>query len=151
MRCVNPWSSFVLFRRPNFWFNGLKLAWGNPDLVTASDALRFQWPSITVGWEHGLLAFTRSRLFSILSYKGGEQKLLEDVAKLPNTSIIIVHGSKDPVIPVSTSRKIQVVDSSSSVSYIELEGQGHDPFEEGVDDFVQEVVEKIQENRCAKE
>jgi pimeloyl-ACP methyl ester carboxylesterase len=129
-------------RRPNFWLNGLRLAWGNPNLVTESDALRFQWPSISLGWESGLLAFTRSRLFSICNYPGGEQKLFDDVIKLPNTSVIVVHGTKDPVVPLSMSKQMHER-WKSSVSFIELDGQGHDPFEEGVDEFVGRVVDKI--------
>jgi pimeloyl-ACP methyl ester carboxylesterase len=128
--------------KSDFWLKGLRLAWGNPDLLTESDALRFQWPSIGLGWESGLLAFTRSRIGSICSYDGGEQKLLDDIAKLPNTSIIIVHGTKDPVIPVGMSQQI-VERLKSSVSYIELDGQGHDPFEEGIEEFVEKVVQSI--------
>lgn len=129
-------------RRPNFWLNGLRLAWGDPDVVTRSDALRFQWPSIVLGWECGLLAFTRSRLFSKCNYPDGELKLLDDVIKLPNTSVVIVHGSKDPVVPVANSRRIEE-HWKSSVMYIELDGQGHDPFEEGMAEFVEKVVNTI--------
>lgn len=137
---------FVLKRlvaRPNFWLKGLRLAWGNPEIVTESDALRFEWPSISRGWERGLLAFTRSRILSICSYVGGEQKLLDDVVQLPNTSVIICHGTNDPVIPVSMSRQI-AERWKSAVSYIELEGQGHDPFEEGIEEFVSRVVQSIE-------
>ena len=134
---------FLYDRRCNFWLNGLRLAWGNPKLVKQSDALRFQWPSIGAGWERGILAFTRSRLFSICTYHGGEQKLLDDVIRLPNTSVVLVHGTNDPVIPVSSSRKI-AERHGSTVTYIELDGQGHDPFEEGTKEFVDKVVERIQ-------
>ena len=118
------------------------MAWGDPNVVTRSDALRFQWPSIVAGWERGLLAFTRSRLFSKCYYQDGELKLLDDVIKLPNTSVVIVHGSKDPVVPVANSRRIEE-HWKSSVMYIELDGQGHDPFEEGMEEFVEKVVSII--------
>jgi len=136
---------FILKRlvaRSNFWFKGLQLAWGNPDLVTESDALRFQWPSIGLGWENGLLAFTRSRISSVCTYVGGELKLLDDVVELPNTSVVIVHGSEDPVIPVRISQNI-AQRLKSSITYIELEDQGHDPFEEGIEVFVKRVTETV--------
>ena len=123
---------------------GLQLAWGNPNLVSESDALRFQWPSIGLGWESGLLAFTRSRISSICSYKGGEFKLLDDVLKLPNTSLVIVHGTKDPVIPIRMSQQI-AQRLNSSITYVELPDQGHDPFEEGIEDFVEKMANVILE------
>ena len=119
------------------------MAWGNPDRVTESDALRFQWPSISKGWERGLLAFTRSRISSICSYDGGEQKLLDDVIKLPNVHVVVVHGTNDPVISISSSKQI-AERWKSAISFIELEGQGHDPFEEGMEEFVNTVAQKIQ-------
>ncbi len=140
MKCYR--DHFISKRRSNFWLKGLQLSWGDPNLVTESDALRFQWPSIGLGWESGLLAFTRSRISSVCSYYGGELKLLDDVIQLPNTSLLILHGSKDPVIPVRMSQKI-AERLKPSISYIELEDQGHDPFEEGMEDFVERVVETI--------
>ena len=127
--------------RPRFWNNGLRIAWGNPDRVTDSDALRFQWPSIGFGWESGLLAFSRSRITSTCPYNGGELQLLEDVLNMPNTRVIIVHGTSDPVVPLSTSRKI-VNHFKDQISFVEMEGKGHDPFEEGVEEFV-EIVESM--------
>ena len=75
------------------------MAWGDPDLLSKSDALRFQWPSIGKGWEAGLLAFTRSRITSTQPYDGGEIQLLSDVLILPNVSVITAAGTKDNVIP----------------------------------------------------
>ena len=69
--------------------------------------------------------------------------MLDDVIRLPNTSVVLVHGTNDPVIPVSSSRKI-AERHGSTVTYIELDGQGHDPFEEGTKEFVDKVVERIQ-------
>ena len=118
------------------------MAWGNPSLVSESDALRFEWPSIGRGWEKGLLAFTRSRISSVCSYSGGELKLLDDVIKLPKTSLIIVHGTKDPVVPIGMSQQI-AERLKSAISYIELDGEGHDPFEEGVELFIERVLQNI--------
>jgi len=136
---------FLSFNRaPNFWFKGLKKVWGDPNLVTASDALRFQWPSIGKGWERGLLAFTRSRISSTCAYKGGEYQLLNDVLKLPNVKLVIVHGSKDPVIPIKMSKQImENFGNDYDITFIELEGQGHDPFEERIEEFIEKVVENI--------
>ena len=118
----------------------MKIAWGDQNVLSESDALRFQWPAIGLGWEKGLLAFTRSRIFSIGSFPRGEIELLRCALKLPNTSITIIHGTKDSVIPIRMSRKI--VNSLPGISLIPVEGQGHDPFEEQVVPFVK-LVESI--------
>lgn len=145
---VDSTSAYILKRAvgmSNFWSDILRIVWGDPNLLTKSDILCFQWASIGLGWERGLLAFARSRLFMICNYDGGELKLLDDVIHLPNTSVVVVHGTKDRIIPISSSRHI-AKRYTDSVTYIELKGMGHDPFEEGkvgTKDFVDKVVHVI--------
>ena len=116
------------------------MAWGDPELVSESDVLRFQWPSIGRGWEKGLLPFTRAKLFAVDNkYNGeGDFALLRDILALPNTSVCILHGDKDTVI---SSKMIQsIVQAFPQTPLIQLQGQGHDPFEEQTDTFVSAVL-----------
>jgi len=147
---LDPCISYLLKRavgRPKFWSNGLRLAWGTSDKVNDSDALRFQWPSIGRGWEGGLLSFTRSRLASTCTYDGGELKLLQDVLKQPNTRVTIIHGSSDPIVPFSMSRKIvEELLPEEKINLISMPGMGHDPFEEGMEEFIEIVTSEIFRN-----
>ena len=129
--------------RPGFWKKGLKLAWANPSLLSDTDAMRFQWPSIGLGWESGLLSFTRSRIASTCPYHGGEVKLLSDVLNLARTKVVVIQGIDDPIVPLSMTKKI-LDHFGDRISFIPLDGQGHDPFEEGVQEFVDSVVHEIQ-------
>ena len=125
--------------------DSLRLVWGDPKSVTASDALRFQWPAIGQGWEAGLLAFTRSRILGIDTYPGGDYALLNDVLSLPNTSIAIIAGSNDKIIPPSATQNV-ANRFSPQIRFVQLDGRGHDPFEEDKDEFVQ-VVEALLEEQ----
>lgn len=143
---LDPVIIYILRRvvgRKGFWNDGLALAWGNPSLVSDTDAMRFQWPSIGRGWESGLLSFTRSRIASTCAYKGGEMQLLSDVLDSPRTKMVICHGTSDPIVPFSMTKKI-IDHFPGRISFIPLEGQGHDPFEERIDNFVNSVVDEIQ-------
>jgi len=133
-----------LVGQPNFWSKGLRLAWGDPDILSKSDALRYKWPSIGTGWEEGLLAFTRSRITSTQSYNGGEIQLLSDVLRLPNVSVIITAGTKDNVIHLKNARKIaDHFNDTGKVVFVEFCGRGHNPFEENSLEFVQKIQEAI--------
>lgn len=137
---IDPIPMYILRRvvgQPKFWYKGLRSVWGDPEKLSDTDALRFQWPSIGQGWENGLLSFTRSRLLSICPYSGGELQLLKHVTKMKNTKVIIVHGTNDPVVPLRMSRKI--VANLKGVRFLQIDGSGHDPFEEDVDDFVNRI------------
>lgn len=116
-----------------FWKRGLQAVWGDPKLVTDSDALRFQWPSIGKGWEEGLLRFTRA----MSGVSDGD--LVERVVNRPNTRIVVVVGEKDVVVPRKRIEKVFA--DFEDVRIVEVEGCGHDPFEEKVDEFI-DVVEK---------
>jgi len=132
-----------LVHTPNFWGKGLRAVWGDPKLVSESDVLRFQWPSIGKGWERGLLAFTRTRLFSSLSsYPGGDLGLLQDALRHPDViGISIIHGTRDTIVPLSNSQRIGR--NFLDVKVLEMEGLGHDPFEEDVDQFISLLKENL--------
>ena len=111
-----------------FWKKGLQSVWGNNTLVSDSDALRFQWPSVGVDWEDGLLRFAQA----MRSVREGD--LLDQVARRPNTRIAVILGSRDKVIRRKTVEK--VFSKFPNVPILEIEGCGHDPFEENVDGFL---------------
>ena len=141
---LDPVIMYILKRavgQPNFWGKSLRIAWGAPEKLSDSDALRFQWPAIGKGWESGLLAFTRSRILSTCPYNGGELQLLQELASMENTRVIIVHGTSDPVVPVKMSKKI--VEHLEDVTFVEIHGSGHDPFEEDIEDFVDKIAAEI--------
>jgi pimeloyl-ACP methyl ester carboxylesterase len=119
----------------SFWINGLKLfAWGNPNEVTDSDILRFQWPAISVGWEDGLLRFVRATS----GYSDGD--LLARVANRPNTRIFVVLGEKDMIVSRQTVERVFA--DFPEISIVEMKGCGHDPFEEKVGEFL-DLVERL--------
>ena len=127
-----------------FWISSLQsVVWGKPDDVSDTDGLRFQWPAIGKGWERGLLAFTRSRLFNVDAYPGGDVALLSDVLNLPNTSVIIIAGQNDKIIPSTASENVA---ERFSLPFVKLQGRGHDPFEENPEEFVT-VIETLLEEQ----
>jgi len=141
---VDPCLAFLLRRlvgKAKFWSKGLRLVWANPDLVTDNDSLRYQWPSIGLGWEKGLLAFTRSRLTTTCTYSFREIELLSDVVNMPNTKVVIVHGSKDNVVPPGMSQ--QITDTLEKIILVEALGEGHNPFEENLYKFIETIETKL--------
>jgi len=124
--------------KKSFWRKGLSAAWGNADLINDYTVLRYRWPSICYDWAKGLLTFSRAVPYA--KYPGGDKKLLQDVLSLPNTTVVIVHGSKDRIVPIRNSQIL--VDLYPQIKLITLPGQGHNPFEEEVESFVS-VVENV--------
>jgi len=68
-------------------------------------------------------------------------QLLEDVAKTINTKVIIVAGTNDPVVPFGMVKKI--AESVGEVQFVQIDGAGHDPFEEDVEQFVTRINELL--------
>lgn len=130
-----PPSYFI--RTPNFWKNGLRKVWGNPSRLSDSDVLRFQWPSVGQGWERGLLSFALAQSRQGSSDGKTDAQLMEQVLALPNTTVIVIRGGNDRVVPKQLVDKF--FDKFPDVPIYELQGQGHDPFEEQVDVFVETV------------
>jgi len=133
---------------PGFWSLGIQQSCG----FTPSDGerLAFQWPSIAFGWEAGLLAFAKSRLLSVCPYNGGELDLLDDVLRLPEVSLLIIHGTKDSVVPISISQDI-VKGAVADVKFVEMEGAGHGPMLERPEEFVDVIKTHIDEILALKE
>ena len=131
----------------DFWRKGLALAWGNVNKLSDSDVLRFQWPSIGQGWEEGLINFTRARILSSpipSQHMLDDGELLAEVANLKDTQVVIVYGSNDKVVRIegSVAEKLKV--DYPNIKLIRIEGSGHDPFEEDVDEFMMELDKAIE-------
>ena len=124
---------------PNFWRKGLASAWGDPKRLSDSDVLRFQWPSIGMGWEQGLLNLVRSKLSPSVTSQWNDVELLQRVASLPNTKVVIIYGSKDRVVRFEGSVAEKVKKQFPTVHIVGMEGLGHDPYEEDVDGFLREM------------
>jgi pimeloyl-ACP methyl ester carboxylesterase len=129
----------------NFWRNGLQLVWGDPKRLSDSDVLRFQWPSIGMGWERGLLRFTRAQL---LPTDFTDSALLQQVLELPNVlSVDVIVGSKDKIMRPAQLREF--LKAFPRVRFKEMEGLGHDPFEEDVEGFLR-TLENLLDPYLAK-
>jgi pimeloyl-ACP methyl ester carboxylesterase len=121
----------------NSWRSGLKFAaWGDPEALKDSDVLRYQWPAIGKGWERGLLKFASAQR------RNDDIGLLREVLSLPNTMVGVIVGSQDRVIPPKLTRKFLANFQAGEVDLIQLDGLGHNAFEEDVDAFL-DALEKI--------
>jgi pimeloyl-ACP methyl ester carboxylesterase len=123
----------------NFWRYGLGMAWGDPARLSDADILRFEWPGVVRGWERGLLRFSRAQ-----SQRSdmSDTELLQRVLDLPNTTVYVIAGSKDRVVPTATLRKFLA--PFPQIQIEEMSGMGHDPFEEDVETFVKKVEDLLQ-------
>jgi pimeloyl-ACP methyl ester carboxylesterase len=125
----------------NFWRWGLGMAWGDPTRLSDSDILRFQWPGVAWGWERGLLRFARAQSEgSDIS----DAELLQNVLNLPNTTVHVITGSKDQIVPSAQLRKFLA--RFPQIQITEMPGIGHDPFEEDVESFVKNVENLLVED-----
>lgn len=133
--------SFNSLSTRNFWKNGLRAVWGDSKKLRDNDVLRFQWPSIGLGWERGLLEFSRAQT-TVFEEDGlqDDAVLLRRVLELPNTKVIVVLGSSDRVIP---PRSISNFLKDFEVPVVELAGLGHDAFEEDTEAFCEVIDEFV--------
>ena len=125
----------------NFWRKGLLQAWGDPRRLSDSDVMRFQWPSIGRGWERGLISFGRAVQSS------DDAKLLRQVADLPDTTVVIVYGTKDNVVKIGDAVLEKLKSDYPTVNILRMEGLGHDPFEEDKEAFLSELEKVLYESK----
>lgn len=157
-------------RNPSFWWRGLRNAWGNADAVTQQLVDGYRKPQLVQGWDVGLVRFIRARFVpdgvrkqmlrrfsrALRSKSKQQQQALtggwvsptpisttqsEMLEKLQSVPTLIIHGTKDRLVPVRNSRTIA---QSLGCSLVEMEGIGHTPHEEAPDDFVTCVSEWLQ-------
>lgn len=57
---------------------------------------------------------------------------------MENTSIIIIHGTNDRIVPMKMTTDM-VNSIKGRIKFISIDGQGHDPFEENVQLFVDKL------------
>ena len=142
-RVTDPIGAYVLRRavgRRGFWRAGLQVAWGSAGKVSDTDVLRFQWPSIVQGWDRGLITFSRAQFVPM---EETDQELLQQVLSRPNTTIHVIYGDRDRVVPPRTIQSF-FQSHAPAVTLTELPGLGHDPFEEDVPLFVDTVMQLLQ-------
>jgi pimeloyl-ACP methyl ester carboxylesterase len=116
-----------------FWRAGLRRAWGNPNLLTETDILRYQWPSIIKGWERGLVLFAYAQAQTDMT----DKELLTRVIEQPNTTVDVILSSKDRIVPAQRIHKF--LKEFPTVKVVDLDGLGHDPFEEDLPVFLDAV------------
>ncbi|KAL3764463.1 hypothetical protein ACHAW5_000127 [Stephanodiscus triporus] len=129
----------------DFWRKGLTLAWGDPNRLSDADVLRFQWPSVGKGWEEGLINFSRSRvLLSPPANALDDGRLFREVARLRDTRMVIMYGSKDRVVRIDDGAAEAIRREFPNVAVIKMEGCGHDPFEEDVPGFLMALEKSLE-------
>jgi len=147
-RLLLPVGRYVLKRvvgTKGSWKSGLKLAWGDPTKVTDGDVLRFSWPAVGMGWEDGILRFASAQSLPQEDELDNDRILMQRVLDLPNTKVAIILGSSDKVVsPKQAYKFMENFEAKDAVPIIELEGLGHDAFEEDTDAFCRVVNELLQ-------
>lgn len=117
-----------------FWVRGLSMARGDGQVPQRYlDAYRR--PLAMRGWVSGILNFTRSM---VLESQANIAKLVEGIGE-SGVPVLIVHGSKDRVIPLSNSQEL--VKRIPGARLVVMEGFGHLPQEEAPKEFA-EIVAK---------
>ena len=126
--------TLVFGRTKGFWRKGLEAAWGDRKRLLDGDVLRFQWPSIGLGWEDGLFKFAQAMS---MPTSNTDRELLESALE-SNARITVIVGTSDMVVSSRMLKKF-LKPYLDRIRIVEMEGLGHDPFEEDVEGFVQLV------------
>lgn len=158
-RIVRPVARYALRRVigfRGFWRKGLEGIWGYPERITEdNDVLRYSWPAVGHGWEDGILNFASAQVLPADDELDDDYALMREVLDLPHTTVLIILGSRDLVIPTkSVERFMERVLSSRSageihendVPIVELEGLGHCAFEEDREAFCDAVEQLVMDH-----
>jgi pimeloyl-ACP methyl ester carboxylesterase len=70
--------------------------------------------------------------------------LLREVAKLDNTTVVIVYGSNDTVVRIEGDVARRLKKEFPTVRFVRMKGLGHDPFEEDVKGFMTKLEKAIE-------
>lgn len=69
--------------------------------------------------------------------KVDDKELLRKVLALPNTTVAVIVGSEDKVVPPSFTRRfLSDFQDQGRINLVELKGLGHVSFEEDVEGFM---------------
>ena len=69
--------------------------------------------------------------------------MLKEVSNLPDTTVVIMYGSKDKIVQIEGDVAEKLRREFPSVRLVRLEGLGHDPFEEDVETFLSELEKSL--------
>jgi pimeloyl-ACP methyl ester carboxylesterase len=94
-----------------------------------------------MGWEQGLLNLVRHKLSSSASSSAmlNDEQLLHQVSNMKDTKVVIVYGSKDRIVRFEGAVAEKMKQEFPNLHLVRMEGLGHDPFEEDVDGFLNEL------------
>jgi pimeloyl-ACP methyl ester carboxylesterase len=128
----------VVGGRASFWQRGLSLARANPESLTQCQLDGYRRPLKVRGWANGFVNFVRAMILD-----GTAQQKEDVVARLaalrPRLPILIIHGAKDRLIPLSNSRQMEIA-LRAHCKLIVMPGAGHVPHEEMPAEFAQHVA-----------
>jgi pimeloyl-ACP methyl ester carboxylesterase len=130
-----------------FWVRGLSLARGDPKTLTQRDVDAYRRPMAVRNWAGGILNFTRSM---VLERQTEVLCLIGQLVKAcPDLPVLIVHGSRDRIIPLSNSQVI--ARQIPRATLIVMPGKGHVPHEEDGEEFASIVDKWLRSTTLAPE
>jgi pimeloyl-ACP methyl ester carboxylesterase len=92
-----------------------------------------------------LINFSRSRvLLSPPPNALDDGRLFREVARLRDTRMVIIYGSKDRVVRIDDGAAEAIKREFPNVTVIKMEGCGHDPFEEDVPGFLMALEKALE-------
>ena len=62
---------------------------------------------------------------------------------MEGTQVVIMYGSNDKVVRIDDAIAEQMRKDYPNIKFVRTEGQGHDPFEEKVDEFISALEDAI--------
>lgn len=132
----------------SFWRTGLSLAREGPlpeEIVEGYFA-----PTEERGWDRGVLNFTRAAFLDRARGIAEREDFVQMLSRLEDRpSVLIVHGDRDRVVPVSNSRKLAGILPGSRL--VVMKDCGHVPHEERPEEFSSIVAEFLQTAGVGKE
>lgn len=123
-------------RNKKFWLKGLASARGDGGAVPPRLLTAYRRPSLVRDWDVGMLRFVAARLVV------GDVRApsaASELARLASsgTRVLIVHGDRDRLVPLSNSRRLAETLPGSRL--VVFEGCGHCPQEEEGERFAEVV------------
>ena len=150
----------LLIAQPRFWANGVGAAYADKSRLEPAMLLRYRWPVQVKGSAAGVLRFVRAQLLAPLTPPSSssssssaapgsaaaeaaaeaEAPLWESLRRL-RLPILIIHGERDLLVPLSNSRRL--ARAMPTASLLELPDCGHCPHEEKPDEVCDAVCDFV--------
>lgn len=154
---VALFSLRALVSRAEFWRTGLRSAWHDASTLTRDVIDGYRLPDRVKGWDAAFLRFSRARFASPPGMAGlwneireavrgtngdgggaGGASTLHRLKQLRRSvPVLIVHGERDRLVPLSNSRRLA---EELRCECVVMERCGHLPHEERPEAFVEHVV-----------